>query len=666
MKPYKRIWPYLKRHKKLMFTSIFFLVLNQLLAFAGPLIVRTLMDKYIMGIGATWYEIKEENKYTATFDDRYYILENHLKDYEVLSVITIKVIKSNFLLIQGEVKEGSITYDDNYLYVNEIDSYQYIKLSSKDIMAFYSPLIPFITLFLCLLIVRAVFSIICAFIQRITTDITTIKVLRKLRADAVESLQRKSLAYFEREPAGKTTSRLVNDSDGIPGLYKSTINLIFNAALSFIFAFLGMLLLDYRLALFSLLAAPLIYLWMRVFTKLIRKFALKVSEMSSLIVANINEIINGISILQIFNYQKPTAERFEKLNKSYVDEQMKEVKTNITLGWNMFILLRGIITMAIILYFGWNSFSVGGIVVTAGLIYAYQEYLIKLIDPISSLFTSIGDIQHQAVRTNRFFALVDGELEDDNKEIIPKYKGDISYKNIWFAYQDDDYVLKGISLDIKAGQRIGIAGHTGSGKTTLMNLLLRFNDFKPQDKGLITVDDVDINSYSKRTFRSHIGIILQDPVLFQGTIASNIRFGKEDVTDEQLLEVMDKIGGRKILDKFENGLYQEITRAGLNLSGGEKQIISFARALVHNPSILVMDEATSHIDTETEEAIQNALNVVAKDRTVIIIAHRLSTIKECDNIVILDKGQIVENGTHKLLLAKNGYYANMYRAQLNE
>jgi ATP-binding cassette, subfamily B, multidrug efflux pump len=239
----------------------------------------------------------------------------------------------------------------------------------------------------------------------------------------------------------------------------------------------------------------------------------------------------------------------------------------------------------------------------------------------------------------------------------------VTFDNIWFSYSEGNPVLKGIDLDIKPGELVGLVGHTGSGKSSLMNLLMRFYDLKPIDMGKIQVDGVDITTYSKRTYRAHVGIVLQDPAMFKGTIADNIRFGQQ-VSDETIEKIVRDIGGSKLLDKLEDGIHTKITRGGGNLSVGEKQIISFARAVVHDPAILVMDEATANIDTETETMLQNALEKVRKNRTMIVIAHRLSTIKNADKIVVLESGIKVEEGKHKELLAKNGVYANIYRSQI--
>ena len=328
----------------------------------------------------------------------------------------------------------------------------------------------------------------------------------------------------------------------------------------------------------------------------------------------------------------------------------------------MLNVLRGLITTFIIGYFGFQYTSVGGVVITAGLVYAYNEYILKLVEPVNIIFTQISAFQNSHVQVRRYHKLIESQLESYDKNEIEKYQGKIKFDNIWFSYIDDNYVLKGVSFDIEPGQMIGLVGHTGSGKSSLMNLLLRFYDINNDLSGSIYVDDMDIKSIDKRTYREHIGIVLQEPVLFKGTIASNIKFGK-NVSDEEVENVLKMIGGENIIRKFPLGIHQKITRSGLNMSAGEKQLISLARVLIHDPSILIMDEATSHIDLETEEMVKNALKVVSKGRTVIVIAHRLSTVFDADKIIVLDHGLKVEEGKHTDLVKLNGVYANIYRAQ---
>ena len=385
--------------------------------------------------------------------------------------------------------------------------------------------------------------------------------------------------------------------------------------------------------------------------------------MASLITAQLNEIINGINILQIFNFRKQTEDKFNQLSSDFMKEKVSENLLHLSIGWNMIRLIGALVTAVIVFYFGNGYLHIAGFIVTAGIIYAYNDYLTRLIEPVGTLFREIGNLEHAMVRTERIFKIIDGEQEDGSYQNIQRFKGHVVFDHIWFSYNEGTPVLKGINLEVKPGQMVGLVGHTGSGKSSLMSLLLRFYDLKPTDMGSITIDGEDISKHSKRSYRQHVGIVLQDPAMFKGTIAENIRFGR-DVSDEEIESILRNIGGGRLLDKLENGIHTMITRAGGNLSVGEKQIISFARAVVHNPAILVMDEATANIDTETETMLQEALDKVKQGRTMIVIAHRLSTIKNADKIVVLENGIKVEEGKHKDLLSKNGVYANIYRSQI--
>ena len=488
------------------------------------------------------------------------------------------------------------------------------------------------------------------------------RIVMEERLKGMKAIERLPISEFEQEPAGKTANRITNDVNGILTMYRQILNLFFSAILSFVFAYVGMFYLDTKLALLTLLFYPFVFIWIKLFLKLLKKIAEKVNESSSLLTSKINEIINGINILQIFNFKTKTIKEFNEINEEYRSEQLKDAKVNLFGGWNMLNVLRGLITTFIIAYFGAQYINVGGVVITAGLVYAYNEYILKLVEPVNIIFTQISAFQNSHVQIRRYHKLIEAQLETYDKNEIERYKGKIKFDNIWFSYDTDNYVLKGVTFDIEPGQMVGLVGHTGSGKSSLINLLLRFYDINNDLSGKIYVDDMDITSIEKRTYREHIGIVLQEPVLFKGTIASNIKFGK-DVSDEEVENILKMIGGQKIIDKFPLGIHQKITRSGLNMSAGEKQLISLARVLIHNPSILIMDEATSHIDLETEEMVKEALKIVSKNRTVIVIAHRLSTIFDADKIIVLDHGLKVEEGKHTELVKKNGVYANIYRAQ---
>lgn len=668
MKNFKRMFKYLKGYKRYFILCVSMITLVQVLGFLSPLIVKSILDDYILGIEYDWVEVNAEDDKTVKYNDTYFKQVRFLdEDDVVIQDMTLIVYKNGFYITEGKIIEGTKEVVDNVLTTTTIEkktyTYNVVKLEANQVIDFYRPVFSTLIILIILLLARSVISIIASYIQTVSNNIVISHIAREGRTDAIRSVERLPISYFESEPAGKMASRITSDVDGMIHLYQLTTNVLFNAVLSFVLAYIGMFYLDIKLALFSFLIYPLVYIWIKYFLNKLKNVAEKVNEFRSLLVGKINEIINGINILQIFNYKKQTIDEFNDTSKKYIDEQMKEVKLHITTGWNMIGIVRGIITVVIVVYFGYQRMTISDIVITAGLIYAYNEYLLKIIEPVNIIFNQVGTLEHAQVQTERIHKLIEGEQEDDTKEYIPKYKGDICFDDVWFAYENDEYVLRGISFDIKASQTIGLVGETGAGKSSLMNLLLRFYDLK-DGEGTITVDGVDIKTHRKRSYREHIGIVLQEPVLFKGTIASNIRFGRENVTDEEIEQVMISIGGKKIIDKFEKGINQEISRTGVNMSSGEKQIIALARVLIYDPAILIMDEATSHIDTETEMMIKNALDVVSKGRTTIIIAHRLSTIQRADKIIVLEHGLKVEEGTHQQLIKQDGVYANIYRAQV--
>jgi ATP-binding cassette subfamily B protein len=634
----------------------------QVLGLVAPLLVKSIMDDYLIGIERPWYQTNEVVD-TVEYQGRYFQQDEPTGD-----AISIVVIGTNYYVSEDVVAVGQKTLIGNELTIttpdNQIFIYQVTSLSRDDVFAFYQPSVEPLVWLIVLLFVRFILQIIFTYIQRISSGMITVNMVRDARKDAVRSLQRMPMSYFESEPSGKIANRVISDVGGMMGLFSTIMNLLVNASLAVIFAYIGMFYLNATLAFFTFLFFPLVYVWLRFFVKRLNKLAVKVNENTSMITAQLNEIINGISILQIFNFRKSIEDKFDRLSLDTQKEILKEQHLHLSIGWNMIRLVGALVTALIVVFFGYGYLTVSGVIITAGLIYAYNDYLSRLVEPVGTLFREIGNLQHSLVKTERIFTIIDGQQEDNRLSDIPRYQGNILFDNVWFSYQKGHPIIKGITLKIDAGQMVGLVGHTGSGKSTLTNLLLRFYDFKDGDMGKIFVDGVDITTYPKRTFRSHIGIIIQDPVMFKGTVADNIRFGISSVTDAEAETILRDIGGGPLLDKLENGIHQQVSRNGTNLSVGEKQMISFARAIVHDPAILIMDEATANIDTETEQRIQHALEKARKGRTLIVIAHRLSTIKNADKIVVLENGLKVEEGSHKQLIANNSTYANIYRSQI--
>jgi len=663
MKTMKKVWRYISKYKKLLWITLSAMVIVQFLGLLSPLIVKSILDNYLVGISNPWYEVDAPTSKTVTIFNRNFTQET--SNNRGASVV---IYQGGYYFVDEIVKEGSKSLDGTTLEVISQDGipseYFATKLSTAEVLTFYQPFIHPLEIMILLLFLRFIAQVLFTYIQRYTTSMINVNIVRDARKNAISSLQRMPMSYFETEPAGKIANRIISDVGGMMSLFSTIINLLVNASLAVVFAYIGMFYLNAKLALITFVIFPVVYIWLRFFIKKLSTIAEKVNEQNSMITAQLNEIINGISILQIFNFKKQTEQNFNQLSSEFMQEKLKESRLHLTIGWNMIRLIGALVTAAIVLYFGNGYLTIPGFVVTAGLIYAYNDYLSRLVEPVGTLFREIGNLQHAIVRTERIFKIIDGDQEDDTFEVIPRYIGKIEFQNVWFSYREGNPVLKGINMVIEPGQMVGLVGHTGSGKSSLMSLLLRFYDFKEGDMGTITIDDLDITTYPKRTYRKNIGIILQDPVLFKGTLADNIRFGKEDVSDNQIESILVQIGGAKLLEKLENGVLTNVSRGGTNFSVGEKQIISFARAVVHDPAILIMDEATANIDTETEEMIQTALETVAKDRTMIVIAHRLSTIKNANKIIVLENGIKVEEGRHKDLVEKNGVYANIYRSQV--
>lgn len=672
MKNYKRLFKFLKGKYHFLVISLVMIVLVQVLEFASPLLVKVVLDDCVMGIEYDWVQVEEIDQKTATFEGKIYKQVRYLDDDDIiLDEASVILHKKGFYLVNEKIMSGSKTIEEtdkgySVTISNKTDvmTYEASKLNKNDVMNFYKPMLPTIIIYICLIFVKTILVIVFSFINAFSSNKVVNYLANSGRTKALESVEHLPISYFESEPAGKMASRITTDVDGMILMYRQLINLFASVVLSFIFAYVGMFYLNYKLALITFIFYPIVYLWIRLFLKKLKKIAERVNESRSMLTAKTNEVINGIQILQIFNFKKQTINEFNAINEEYKNEQLKDVKLSITLGWNMINIIRSAVTALIVIYFGLQYLSFSGIVITAGLIYAYNQYLTKIINPVNIIFTQISTFQHSHVQVERIHKLIEGKREDETKTVIPRYHGDIKFDNIWFSYVENEYVLKGITMDIKAGEFIGLVGHTGSGKSSMMNLLLRFYDLNDPISGKIMVDGRDITTISKRTYREHIGIVLQEPIIIKGDIAENIRFGKENVTDEEIIDVLNKMGGNKIIDKFPNGIHQELSRSGVNLSTGEKQIISLARAIIHDPAILIMDEATSHIDIETENIIKQSLRVACEGRTTIVIAHRLSTIFNADKIFVLDHGLKVEEGTHEELIKQNGVYANIYRSQV--
>lgn len=665
----KRTWFFMKPFKLSIFITVISLILLQIFSIFSPLVVRELIDNQILGIELPFYEVNHSGDKTVSLDGKYYSQERNFEDGDKVSddVISVVYIGSNFYKVNDKVEPGTREKSDDTLVVTsngEATRYQLNEMSDNEIKLFYNPQLSIIYTLMIVLIVLPIIQTLINVVQRRSFSTVIVGMTRNMRRMLVEKLHKLPISYFDAEHSGKTANRIIRDISGPTTIFDKLLYLGFSSILGFVLAFVGMFYLDQRLAMITMAIMPFIILWSYIYVRVIRKIAEPFNEVASMLMAKLNEYINGITLIRLFNFEKGALKEYDKLGNDYNKLAKKEVFLHLTLGWNMIDLLKNIIVAAVVVYFGLTKMNNPYILVSAGTIYAYQDLMGRIIAPISSIFKELGTIEHASVKTNRVFHVLDSKEENDQISEVAKFDGNIKFDHVWFSYaRSNKPALRDVTFSVAKGEFVGIVGHTGSGKSTLMSLLMRFYDLDDSSDGQIYIDNLPIDHFSKRTYRQHVGIILQDPVLFEGTLAENIKFGNEDVTDELIIATLTQIGGEAIIEKETLGIHQLISRNGDNLSLGERQIISFARALVKNPSILILDEATANIDSETEKFMQNALLNAAQARTVFVIAHRLATIQKADKIIVLREGEVIEVGGHDELLHTNGVYSQLHYAQ---
>ncbi|MFJ7372559.1 ABC transporter ATP-binding protein [Lysinibacillus capsici] len=518
-----------------------------------------------------------------------------------------------------------------------------------------------ITWLLIVYLLLAIATAILRYFMYIYLQIGANRVIQKLRKDVFEHIQTLPIQYFDNLPAGKIVARVTNDTEAVRNLYVQVLSNFVTSFISIFGVYIALFILNWKMAMLALTMIPIVYVWMILY----RKFASKYNDVIRTKIADINAMINesiqGMTIIQAFRREQQMTKEFDDMNNEHYAYERKLLVLDSATSFNLVNTLRLIMFTVFIFYFGTRSFT-STEVITAGTLYAFVDYLTKLFNPITNIVNQFSQLERSLIAGKRVFEVLDTNGEPVSEKSIPRYKGNVVFEDVSFAYKDNEYVLKNLSFEAHQGETIALVGHTGSGKSSIMNLLFRFYD---PSKGKITIDGIDITSVPRQTMREHMGIVLQDPYLFTGTIASNVSLNNPRISHEKIEASLNAVGGERVLANLPNGYEEPVIEKGSTLSSGQRQLISFARALAFDPAILILDEATSNIDTETEEIIQHAMDVLKKGRTTFIIAHRLSTIKNADRILVLDRGKIVENGTHDELLALGGIYDKMYQMQAN-
>jgi ATP-binding cassette, subfamily B, multidrug efflux pump len=516
----------------------------------------------------------------------------------------------------------------------------------------------FALVYLAVLFVRFVFS----YFQVVLLNSIGQYVMFDLRREIYHKLQHQEISYYDRNPVGRIITRLTADVDALNELFTSGVTDLLGD-LVMIVAIVGfMAYLDWRLTLVTLLTVPMLIAATTWFRKGARLGYDLVRTRIARIYAFLQEHFSGAQTVQIFNAEAKSVARFAKIN----DEHRKANVDTIFYYAVFFPLVDfiGAIGIALVIWYG--GFRVAQHFLTLGDLVAFIQFSGFLFQPIRDLSDKYNVLQGAVVASHRIFQALDLPIKITTPEKPLKNgraEGRIQFENVWFAYNDDDWVLKDVSFTVSPGQSVALVGHTGSGKTTITNLLMRFYDVQ---KGRILLDGVDVRDWDLQSLRENFAVVLQDIFLFTGTVESNIRLGREDISDERIRWAATEVRADRFIQRLPQDYKSEVRERGAGLSVGQKQLISFARALAFDPALLILDEATSSIDTETEQLIQEAIARVMQNRTSVIVAHRLSTIQRADNIIVLHHGEIREQGSHQDLLALQGLYWKLYKLQYSD
>ena len=487
------------------------------------------------------------------------------------------------------------------------------------------------------------------------------KIILTVRRELYIHIQSLSSRFFDLTPVGKLVTRVTNDVEALNEMYSGILVRLFRNIVKIIGLAVVMIALDRGLALVSFVLLPIVMVLTVVFRIISRKTYRIVRTKLTDINTFLSENISGMRVIQIFGREERKFEEFKdkdyKLYRAHYREMM------VFAIFRPLIYILSVLSLMIVLGIGSNEVLDGAI--SIGTLYIFSQYIQQFFDPIQELAEQFSTLQSSIASAEKIFTILAEEpqvKEDENPVVLPKVLGRIEFDHVWFAYDGEHYVLRDVSFVIEPGEKVAFVGATGAGKSSILNLIGRYYDIQ---KGHIYIDGIDIRKLSKKQLRSAIGQMQQDVFIFEGDVAGNIRLNDNEITDEQIKKAAEYVNASHFIEKLPNGYHEPVTERGATFSAGERQLLSFARTLAHNPSILVMDEATANIDTETEILIQEALEKLMDGRTTIMVAHRLSTIQHADCIMVMHKGCICERGTHQELLEQDGVYRKLYELQIS-
>ena len=510
-----------------------------------------------------------------------------------------------------------------------------------------------------------ILSLVCSYFQAIILQKTGQKIVATMREEVFTHIESLSHSQLNNIPVGKLVTRVTNDTNGISMMFTNIIVNLTKNCFVIVGVLVAMLAINYMLTLMVLCFVPFIVLFTVVFRKFSRKSYRKVKDGTTDINTFLSENLSGMKVIQIFNREDYKMNEFSAKNKKLESARKSQMFVFSIFRPTVYMLyVASVLCLFFLASKGFvDNWKFLGQVITADVLVAFYMYISKFFNPIQTLAEMFNWLQSAFASGEKIFSILDmkPEVVDDEDAIeLNEIKGEIEFKDVWFSYVPNEWVLKGVSFKVEAKQTVAFVGSTGSGKTTILSLLCRNYDIQ---KGEILLDGINIRKIKISSLRKHFGQMLQDVFLFSGTIRSNITLREECFTDEEIIEVCKYVNADKLISKLSDGLDEEVRERGNNFSAGERQLISFARTLIHRPEVMILDEATANIDTETEVLIQDSLDKMMNVGTMLIVAHRLSTIQKADNIIVLSHGEILEQGSHDELLKLRGNYYNLYTLQ---
>lgn len=502
-------------------------------------------------------------------------------------------------------------------------------------------------------------SLILSYAQAMVLAYIGQKIIYNIRLDVFRHLHRLSINFFNNNPIGRLVTRATNDIETLNEMYTSVIVNILRSVCLLIGIIVTMLMYNVKLSLMTFTVIPFIIIFTSIFSVVSRKTYRQIRTKISAINAFVSEHVSGMKVVQIFSVENKILDKFKQKSEELRAKHMKQI--TIFAIYNPSAYMLNIVALILLIWFGGKMYLAGEI--TIGMIVIFQRYIGKFFEPIQEFAEQLNIIQSASASAERIFNLLDEEPEiKDSKNAIElkDLKGEIEFKNVWFAYNEGEWILRDVSFKVKPGQNVAFVGATGAGKTTIQNLISRYYDIQ---KGEILIDGINIIDIKVDSLRMNIGQMLQDVFLFTGDIKSNIRLRNDNITDDEIIEASKYVNADGFISKFKKKYDEPVIERGASFSAGQRQLLSFARTLAFKPKILILDEATANIDTETESLIQDALGKIMQGRTTLIVAHRLSTIQNADKIIVMHKGKIIEEGTHQELLTNRGMYYKLYKLQ---